>query len=829
MKQNSIVFFIFFVLCLGPKLLFAQDFYSRSTKFNTGWKFASIEFLGNKDDKQDQRGLGKNWNDQFLIEKVNKSDSALLHENTDLQHAFSLLKGRKWADVTLPHIAFPESVPVIHPREGLAYYKKTFRVPTNLKGKKIVIEFEGAMQIATIWFNGKFVQRHLGGYLPFSVDITDLAKYGYDNTIVVELDNRANPLVPPGKPVNKLDFIYYSGIYRNVWLHVTNLLHITNANTADKKAGGGIFVTYKDVSSQQATVDIQTNIKNESNHTKHFTLEQQLINRAGKIVIQEESHIVSVKASSDIDLRQSLTIKHPQLWSPNEPNLYTLRTIIKKDGQSRDSKNTNIGIRSFYISRKTGLLINGKPFRIEGSNRHMNYPWIGNALSDNANYRDAYLIKKAGINCLRLAHYPQAPSFYDACDSLGILLVDCIPGWQFFNQSPIFKQNVMNDIRQTIRRDRNHPSIVLWEMSLNETYPTAAFRCEQNEVAQSEWPTKENFYTSGDSYFTKACWDVPYDDWNGDPGARDNTTYPDNAFLIREYGDYEFGGGESTSRKSRGDGEKAMLQQAWNLQWEHNRNIKSYPHSIGDLTWAFFDGLAGVTDKIESWGLADLYRIPKFSYYFFESQKRNAKPMVYIANYWLPGSSPTKVIVYSNCDEVKLYVNNKEIATQKPDNGPDAPYGTALDQGGHPFGGGDAKHLSSPPFTFMHVPYAPGALKAVGYRKGKAVANYTVFTPDKPMAIELYADEENRPLSADGADAIFIRAKIVDAAGHPVFTADNKIHFAITGDAVIVSPKDIKAEAGIATILLRSGLKHGKVEVYATSTGLQKGIISIKK
>src|SRR5699024_8737908 len=136
---------------------------------------------------------------------------------------------------------------------------------------------------------------------------------------------------------------------------------------------------------------------------------------------------------------------------------------------------------------------NGKPVRITGSNRHMNYPWIGNALSNHANYRDAKLIKEAGINFIRLSHYPQDPSFYDACDRLGIMLIDCTPGWQFFNKSKFFKQNAFKDIRQMIRRDRNHPSVVLWETSLNEAYPPSSFRCRQVEVACSEWWGIGNF------------------------------------------------------------------------------------------------------------------------------------------------------------------------------------------------------------------------------------------------------------------------------------------------------------------------------------------------
>ena len=245
-----------------------------------------------------------------------------------------------------------------------------------------------------------------------------------------------------------------------------------------------------------------------------------------------------------------------------------------------DEKVTRIGIRSFNITKNEGLLINGAPYHLRGTNRHQNYPYIGNALSDEANYRDAWLIKAAGMDAVRTGHHPMDPAFMDAADELGILIINCIPGWQYMNMNPSFTDHVMQDIRQTIRRDRNHASVLLWEVSLNETYPPAEFRCRQVAVARSEWRGTKNFFTSGDSYFTKACYDVPYDEYNGDSGDRNHTTYSDNAFLIREYGDYEFGGGSSTTRQLRSAGEKGMLHQAWNFQWSHNKNQKYIPRPL---------------------------------------------------------------------------------------------------------------------------------------------------------------------------------------------------------------------------------------------------------
>lgn len=794
--------------------------------FNQGWEVTTIEF---SDRDTTRLHIGKNWNDQFTKETVLKTDTSKENAIIPYDSEMAKLKDVKWQPATLPHIAFPEPLIIERPREGIAYYKKTFTIPANFKGQHISIEFEGAMQIAWVWFNGKFITRHLGGYLPFTLDITDIAKYGQENSITVKVDNRPSPLVPPGKPVSRLDFVYYSGLYRDVWLHVDNLLHITDANAIDRIAGGGIFVTYPTVNYKQATINIKTNVINESATAKTFTLIQELADAKGNIVATTKSAGNSLQQGNDAHYSQQLNVEHPSLWSPDSPYLYTLRSYVVEDKKKVDTHTTKIGIRSFFISKETGLLINGKPVRIEGSNRHESYPWIGNALSNNASLRDAVIIKASGMNCIRVGHYCQDPSFYDACDSLGILLVNCTPGWQFFNKSETFISNSLNDIRQMIRRDRNHPSILLWEVSLNEAYPPAEYRCKQVETAKSEWPSGLNFYTSGDSYFTKACYDVPYDDWADNIEARNNTTYPNNAFLIREYGDFEFGGTQSTTRQLRGNGEKALLQQAWNLQWEHNRNREQYPHAIGDLTWAFFDGLAGYVQGIEGWGIADLKRIPKFSYYFFQSQRKDKNPMCYIADYWMPSDSPRKIIVYSNCDEVALYINNREITRQYADSGPDSPYGTDWDKGGNPYDGGNVKALSSPPFTFKNISFEAGEIKAVGYINGKQVATYSVHTPGKPYKIILSADTQGVPMKADGADAVFIRAYIVDEHNNPVYTADNEIQFSITGDARIIGSPTINAEAGIGSILIQSNSnKQGMIEIKATGKGLMSSTLTMQ-
>ncbi|SDC99766.1 glycoside hydrolase family 2 TIM barrel-domain containing protein [Niabella drilacis] len=809
-------------------LLLLQVGFAQRSSFNGNWQFIGQEYVS-KQKIDSFRRLGNNWNDQFLTEQTNVTDTAITDGAKDLGTQLQDLGQRAWQQVTLPHTAFPEPLVIVKPREGIAWYKKTFRVPATNRGKSVSLYFEAAMQVADVWVNGTYITRHTGGYLPFVIDITKLIRFNTDNTIYLKLNNKANPVVPPGKPVEKLDFIYYSGLYRSVWLDVKDPLHITDAVAANQAAGGGIFVTYPQVGKAQATVQVQTHIINESSTARRFTIEQVLLNKQDQVAARAVAPASNLAAAGAAHYEQQLTVVHPQLWHPDHPYRYRLKTIIRSGSKIVDERITPIGIRSFEITKEKGLLINGEPFKIAGTNRHQSYPYVGNALPGNASYRDAWLIKNAGMNAVRTGHYPPAPAFMDAADELGLLIINCIPGWQFFNRSRAFQEHVMEDIRQTIRRDRNHPSVLLWEVSINEAYPPAEFRCLQAAVARSEWKGSANFFTSGDSYFTKACWDVPYDDWNGDPGARNNTTYPGHAFLIREYGDYEFGGGNSTTRKIRGDGQDALLQQAWNLQWEHNKNQKNYPRAIGDLTWAFFDGLAGAVVGIEGWGVADIFRIPKFSYSFFQSQRSAQRlpgaavatgPMVAVAHYWQAPNKWKNVLVYSNCDEVALYVNNRLIARQHPDAGPETGHGTGLPDRNRPFNGGNANYLPHPPFTFKDITFHEGNLRAVGYINGKAVAVKELSTPGRPQKLRLEIGENGRRLKARTNDLVFVYAKIMDAKGNLVVNATPAVTLKINGNATLESPATVQAEAGIATFLLRTTEATAQLGITVQAAGL---------
>jgi len=732
---------------------------------------------------------------------------------------------RNWETVTLPHTAKVEPLVVKEPWVGISWYKKDFTPKEEWKGRKVFVEFEAVMQKAQVWLNGKLLETHYGGYLPFTIDLTHYIEYGKNNHLVVMADNHDDANVPPGKPIKELDFCYFSGIYRNVSLIVTSPLHITDAVKENKAASGGVHVWYPEVSAQSATVAVATHIRNENKAVKAFVLTYALTDPTGKVVATATSLQQTLTANADKSIRQNLTVKNPALWHPEHPNLYTLKVSVREKRGVVDQLSTRIGIRKFEINKER-FVINGEPLLLVGTNRHQEYPYIGNALSDNAQYRDAVKIKEAGFNIVRLSHYPQSPAFMDACDELGLLTMDAIPGWQFVGKDT-FQMRSYQDARDVIRRDRNHACVAMWELSLNESPMPDHFMKKMNEVAREESPESK--------LFTCGWIDKYYDIYIP---ARQHAKYPDYwkkytgaiPLFTGEYGDWEYfaqdaglnqagyaglKNDERTSRQLRGDGERRLLQQALNFQEAHNDNLRN-PH-LGDANWLMFDYNRGYSPDIESSGIMDIFRLPKYAYYFYRSQKcpdatataYDATPTVKIASLWNDMSDKT-VKVYSNCEEVALYLNGELVGKKKADRD------KVSDQ------------LNYPPFLFTVPVFTAGDLHAIGYIGGKVAKTDTVNTPGKAVILKLSYDKSGRSLRADGADAVFVYATLCDAKGNPVSDSDVEVRFRVKGDARLIGSNPVKAESGVATILLQAGKKAQPITVEAQAEGVNSAQITIE-
>ncbi|MGH7980334.1 MAG: glycoside hydrolase family 2 protein, partial [Limisphaerales bacterium] len=378
-----------------------------------------------------------------------------------------------WTSVGLPHttkFVSPEN-PTAY--LGVSWYRKHFVMPNTYAGRKIFVKFEAAMQKADVWINGTQIvfpgpnsPDHVGGYLPFTVDATALLNYGgADNVIAARLDSTPNSNWAPGNP--DPDFQYHGGLYRDVKLIITDPLHVTDAVYANMVAGGGIFVTYPSVTSGSATVNVLTDVKNENGSAESATVIS-ILTDANSNIIQSITNTVSISAGTDNTFNQNLVVSSPDLWSPYNPYLYTLHTVVQEGTTVVDYLETRIGIHSIQWTHNNGLLINGVSFYARGANFHQDIYGEGNARPDRSTYYDVKRFKDAGFDFVRGCHYPHDPSFYDACDELGVLVMDSQPGWQYYNGATpfdLFDTNTFQDCEDMIRRDRNHPSVVLWETS----------------------------------------------------------------------------------------------------------------------------------------------------------------------------------------------------------------------------------------------------------------------------------------------------------------------------------------------------------------------------
>ncbi|HSP40441.1 MAG TPA: glycoside hydrolase family 2 TIM barrel-domain containing protein [Gillisia sp.] len=744
--------------------------------------------------------------------------------NWEFQRLEDSLKG--WETVNIPHTVKIEPLVVNDQWQGIARYRKTIDI-TSLNDQKWFLHFEGVMQEARVFINGKAVHRNKGGYLPFTVDATSHLKPNISNIIEVEVVNVDDTSIPPGKVLKDLDFNLYGGIYRNVQLIKTNKIYITDAVRANIPNGGGILVHFDSINKVNASGLVKTHIRNESGGATEIMLRTTFTSGNGnKYEIISEGQ--KIEPRRDLSISQRVEIQNPELWSPSSPELYSVLVEVLSEGMVIDSWELRTGIRDIKLTGE-GFYLNGEKLFINGTNRHQEYPYVGYALSDEAQYRDAYKIKEAGFNFVRLSHYPHATAFMEACDELGLLVMNAIPGWQYFEEGQ-FVENAIQDIRDLARRDRNHPSVVFWENSLNESDMPEEFMFRANQVLKAELPYKDIF-TAG--WIDHRSYDlfIPARQHAKPPHYWNRYSRANRPILIAEYGDWEYyaqNAGfnqsafsdlqeeERTSRQLRGAGEARLLQQALNYQEAFNSNLKG-SQTIGHSNWLMFDYNRGYADDLEASGISDIFRIPKFSFYFYKSQKGPADeefsgPMVYIANYW-PAESTTSVKVFSNTEEVGLYLNGKLVERRKPDS--------------NEF----TTHLPHPPFTFELDRFVPGELRAIGYSGGREVATHIVRTPESPVKLVLEADISGKNINTVNPDMIFVYAKIVDGNGTLVPDAANTIEFSVEGSqyATIIGGSRVNAEAGIATILLRTESFTGPLKIITRSSGLGESSIILNK
>jgi beta-galactosidase len=726
----------------------------------------------------------------------------------------------KWEAVSLPHTANIEPKVMNGQWQGTCWYRKTFNLPEESGGREFFLRFEGAMNVCDVWVNGEKLISKQGGYLPVVVNFTSVAKLNQPNEVLVRLDNRDNPVTGP-KPMLILDFNMYGGLYRDAFLIVKDKLHITDANYVGIKAGGGVFITYPKATKEEAIVEVKTHVANDYNRSKKVTVINELW-EGTTLVSTIRSKSEKLQSNGSIHITTQLNVTNPKLWSPKSPSLYTLKTKVMDGGTVVDVVENRIGIRRFEI-KKEGFFINGEKMFLRGVNRHQDYPYLGYALSNEAQYRDAVKIKEAGFDYIRLSHYPHSPAFMDACDELGIMVLDAILGWQYYSKDTAFQQQIWQTGRELIRRDRNHPCVIAWELSLNESWMDEPFIDELQKITHEEYP--------GDQCYSAGWQEYGYDIYLQARQHRlGHYKEPSKPYIVSEYGDWEYFAmnagfnqelwkdlkeADRTSRQLLTDGEVRLLQQATNIQEAHNDNFTTT--AFADGYWVMFDYNRGCANDLESSGIMSIDRLPKFSYYFYQSQRDASEksalfqsgPMVHIATYWNE-QSPLDVRVFSNAEEVELFLNGKSLGKQMPDANP------------------ISNNLNHPPFTFNLKAFEKGELLAKAYIDGKEVVTHQVRTPETPIKLELKIDESQRAPKAGVNDVVFVYACLVDANGTVVPQNDVPVTITIEGDATLMNLGTTTTEAGIATALVKIGMTKGEIKIEAKDAENRKGEAQIK-
>ncbi len=711
-----------------------------------------------------------------------------------------------WENVCLPHTVKVENDPApSNYYSGICWYRKTFTLESSYNGKTIYIEFEGAMQKVEVWLNDKKLIEFKGGYTPFVLDITDELNLSGSNTIAVKLDNRNNTEIPPGN--SDPDFSYYGGLNRYVNLYVLDPLHISHPLLEDIPGGGGIFVTYSNVSTSSATINIKTHVINETGNAKNCDLNTIIKDKNGGVVGESSS---SASITGSYTFSQQIQLSSPKLWSPSNPYLYTLSAQVLDNDAIVDNQEIIIGIRTISFSKNGGFTLNESRIKWMGANRHQEYPYIGNAVPKSGQIRDAKMIREAGFNFVRMSHYIQPESFVEACSKFGLMSMACVPGWQYFNSSSNqFKDLMIRDVRAMIRMYRNYPSVIVWEIVPNESSYPDDFIQRSMDAAHEEYPGNQ-MYGCGEG--NDNILDIYIS--SSQHGVRDYSG--SKACIISEYGDWEYGGMSSSSRVTREDGENAMLTQYENHLEALNLN-RGVSWLTGDALWVMFD-YNGFVALIA--GIVDFYRVPKFSYYFYRSQHDpgleiegvNTGPMVKIASNWISGSSGN-VLVFSNCEQVKLYKDGDVIGTQSPESG--SAY----------------QNIPNPPFKFNLGSFQPGELKAEGLIGGQVRATDIVRTGGSASSISIKIDTAGIPLQADGSDIALVYAYILDDNNSLVVTAKNSVSFSVSGPGKLLGPNPQNAHAGIAMIYLQTTQNSGVVIVSASSSNLgsDEGSVTINE
>lgn len=728
---------------------------------------------------------------------------------------------------------------------GVGWYRKHFAVPAELKGSVMELQFDGAMSNSTVWINGEKVGGRPYGYSSFVVDLTPYVKFGGDNVVAVRLapEDDSSRWYPG------------AGIYRNVWLITTPPVHV---------APWGTYVTTPTVTDAKAAVHVRTEIENRGASEAKITLETEVLDAAGKPA-GHASQQVTVAAGAKQNVESQIDVAHPHRWDMDDPYLYSVRTRIGEGKRAGDEYVTPFGIRTVEFTKDRGFLLNGKTRKFQGVCDHHDLGALGSAVSRRAIERQLEILKGMGVNAIRTSHNPPAPELLDLADRMGFVVMDeAFDMWKIPKKknglSKYWDEWYERDLRDFVRRDRNHPSVVLWSIG-NEVpeqgRPDGAVIAQRlTDIVHEEDRTRPTTaaFNSADAamknHLAEAV-DIPGFNYRPNQYAQIQKDHPD--WII-------FGSETASAVSSRGvyqlpiekyEKHPSLQLTSYDVispPWAYIPDVEfdaqeKNPRVMGEFVWTGFDYLGEPTPYFNGrgnndadwparssyFGIVDLAGFPKDRYYLYQSQW-TTKPMVHVLPHWnwegMEGK-PIPVMVYTNADEVELFVNGKSLGRKKRFSEPvELPVGQRTSE---------SRKFVSKYRLMWQVPYEPGSLKVVGYRDGKIVATDERKTAGAPARIVLQPDRN--AIRSDGDDLSFITVRVEDKDGNLCPVADNLVHFRLDGPAAIaavdngnaatVEPFQAdyrKAFNGLALLVVRGKRdQSGRVGIVASSDGLRSG------
>jgi beta-galactosidase len=806
------------------------------------WRFHPGEApdAGNKFDYPEVKDLSKTHVDEIGLEG---EPADLLYKNdlgSDISFVQTNFNDRDWRKLDLPHdwvveLPFDEQADRSHgykpvgpayPQNSIGWYRRAFDLPAADKGKTLQLEFDGVYRNSLVWLNGHFLGRHLSGYSSFRYDISKIANYGGRNTLVVRVD------------ASRFEGWFYegAGIYRHVWLEKTSPFAIDR---------DGLFVWSSfsnNVPEGPAQIHIDATLENQTSAASPMAITYEIISPEGKTIVKRNDDLAYavtaarwLEQAHDAYIRTNIVIQSPELWSPESPKLYKLITTVQSGGKTVDRVETEFGIRTIAFDTEKGFLLNGKPYTVKGTCNHQDHAGVGAALPDALQYYRIKKLKEMGSNAYRTSHNPPTPELLEACDRLGMLVMD-------ETRRMDTNRYALDELSSLILRDRNHPSIFIWSLGNEEFYlqgtkTNAGISVDMAHDAAVKIATAmQDFAHQMDP--TRQCTIAMNGGWgNGfsmvvDVQGFNYHTAGIDAYHAKFPTQPEIGTEVASTRTTRGiytDDKKAGYVAAYGSNgveraqqwWPY---YATHPFTSGGFVWTGFDYRGEPTPYkwpcINShFGLMDMCGFPKDLYYYYKSWWTD-RPVLHILPHWnWPQASATTnaaaaaipVRVFSNCKEVELFLNGKSLGKQT---------------------------MSANGLLNWDVAYEPGALTARGYDGDRLVTESKVETTGAPAAIVLSPDRT--AIHADAQDVSVVDVMAVDAKGRVVPTADDVIEFDLDGPGRIIgvgngdpsSHEPDKAHqrrlfCGYAQVIVQSENKSGTLKLTAVSGNLKKDTVKI--